>query len=133
MSHFNDKSIRLELEKKKHDFLLLALEAYTNANVPSSHEENEDTTADKHAEQDMNPGSSGRAAEETSSMSSSADKSGSDQNTKKGGASAGKTPQFSNEDEHTEVWLHHYMLGKIKEKLNPFDIMDSLNHYFQVS
>ncbi len=38
----------------------------------------------------------------------------------------------TNENENEEEWLHYYMMGKIKEKLNKNSVMESLNYYLKV-
>ena len=43
-----------------------------------------------------------------------------------------KSQQVNNDSDSGEEWLHHYMLGKIKEKLNQSSIMEPLNHYLKV-
>ena len=37
--------------------------------------------------------------------------------------------QGDEDQENAEEWLRHYMIGKIKEKLTPLDLMACLNHY----
>jgi hypothetical protein len=118
VKHFNHKSIRTNLENKRLHFLQLALDAYILANIGNNLiNDNKEESNQEECVADN------QASTEGSSMSSS----------EKNSSTGKRTVSNEQEDDHAEQWLHHYMLGKIKEKLKPFEIMEPLNHYFEAA
>lgn len=123
VNHFVSASIRTSLETKRLYFLNLGLEAL---NIEVNYDDQDQENVDS------NPAS--RTPEETNSSSSNTDKSNHEQASSQLSAAPKKTVTSAariNEEDDSEAWLYHYMLGKIKEKLNGVNVMDSLDHYYQ--
>ena len=125
LKHFSDDSIREILEKKRVEFLNLSFEAYKKANSKVNHE-HLDNVEDEIIEI-IDPASK---QDESSSHSSSNERSNQDQK-RKTNAKHQATSQV--DYDNSEEWFHHYMLGKIKEKIIPFGLLTSLEHYKQVN
>ena len=152
MNHFNDPKISKILDEKRKVFLNFSLEAYINANTCNNYAEEEappaDTPATKKEDESQNETTTGRNTDESNSTGLSVEKSNQDQqpqtSTSSGATSAAGTAAAAanqsqktskpdnNENESEEEWLHFYMMGKIKEKLNKTSIMESLNFYLKV-
>jgi hypothetical protein len=125
VKHFNDLNICKVLEEKRIVFLNFALDAYTNANTCNNYADEEEQTitdtANTKKENEQTEESNSLSVEQQSQQVSAV-------TTQK----SSKSQQVNNDSDSGEEWLHHYMLGKIKEKLNQSSIMESLNHYLKV-
>ena len=137
VKHFADPALKDILATSKLEFLNLAYDAYLNAMKCSKKEE--------HGAKISSANPSGQD-EGSSSVSSLTDKSNVDQPSQKvkksskskssedGQEENGTMDDNENEDESDdELWLYHYMLGKIKEKFPSCDLMECLQHYQQVN
>lgn len=108
------------------------MDAYVNANTCNNYLDEE---TDVTEQSDLNQGAN-RNTDESNSLSFSVDKSNLEQQNQQAqtstqAAQSQKSAKSqANEVENGEEWLHHYMLGKIKEKLN-HPIMETLNHYLK--
>ena len=123
VKHFSDSKISRRLEDKRMIFLNFALDAYTNANTCNNYVEEEEQTITDTTKKEN---------EQTEESNSLSVENPSQQATAVPTQKSLKSQQATNDSDSGEEWLHHYMLGKIKEKLNQSSVMESLNHYSKV-
>lgn len=130
VAYFSSDAIEPKLKEKRVEFLQLSLEAYKKANAStissrSANHDNENTSDVSNTKTVIIPDSESTSScggekinDQEKNQSSKAVKSTSSGNN-------------NNEEDWGEEWLHHYMFGKIKEKLN-FELLECLGHYKKV-
>lgn len=124
VKHFSEADMRPRLEAKRVEFLGLALEAYTTVNSGRKTEAGE-SEADTAAEESTNSQQTVATVQSQSSGAPSKSAALSRRSDKEANG-----PGQADED-NTEKWLFHYMLGKIREKMGSHMacLMQSLEHY----
>jgi hypothetical protein len=126
LKHFQDPSISQIIEKKRFKFLNIAIEIYNKANKATNRENDliKICTVNKSKENEHSNHQEESSSIELSEMSNL------DHNKQllRQSSSNNNNNLVNSEDEITEEWLHHYMFGKIKEKLNK-SLMECLDHY----
>lgn len=138
VNHFVSPRISKTLEEKRIVFLNFALDAYVNANTCNNYLD--ETETDKKGDDEpaalksdesnsLTLANLANQSSATTTAEAAATTSSRSKNAKK--SSKSKKKQIE-KDSGEEEWLHHYMLGKIKEKLNQTSFMESLSHYQKV-
>jgi hypothetical protein len=115
--------IEPKLSEKRTEYLKMSLDIYKMANEKKKTTEKPvepETTAKQHPVHDSESSSSvtGDKSQQTS------------ETTRKSKSESRDQQNWS--DDWGEEWLHHYMFGKIKEKLS-FPLMECLEHYRKVT
>ncbi len=118
--HFKDGSIKGYLENKKNELLILALEAYKTASKLKPETPIEEMSTDSNDEQLNQDNSSSTGEKPATSI-----------NEKKNQNQSSKSAARDADDR--EEWFNQYMIGKIKEKLNSYNLIACLEHYKKVT
>lgn len=126
--HFSSESIERKLSEKKIEFLKMSLAVYLKSSESLVATTSEQTRVRGGVDETSHTVDAGESSSSIDNKNEN-----SESGSRQPASNRGTTTQTasSNSEEWGEEWLHHYMFGKIKEKLN-YPLLECLEHYKKV-